>query len=718
MVLLRQDPPFDLAYITSTHMLERIHPKTLVVNDPAHVRNAPEKIFVTEFPDLMPPTLITRDLDAIKAFRAEHGDIVMKPLYGKGGEAVFLLAREDLNFGSLYDLFATMFREPWVVQKFLPAVKEGDKRIILVDGEFAGAVNRVPAPDDLRSNMVRGGVPAATDLTAREREICAPARPGAARARPDVRRHRRDRRLLDRDQRHLADRHPLGEESRRPRHRGADLGRDRGEALMSALSNRQVRLKTRPNGIPQAENFEIVDSAVPEIADGQFLVRNDYLSVEPAMRGWVSAVANYSKPVGIGEVMRAFTAGTVVKSRHAGYAPGDAVMGLLGWQDYAVSNGGNITRKIKETDLPLSLSLGVLGLNGVTAYFGLLDTGRPRPGDTVVVSTAAGAVGSAVGQIARVMGCRTVGLTGGAAKVKICEEDFGFDAAIDYKAGKLAEALAAACPRGIDVYFDNTAGAISDAVLAQLAVGARVVICGTAWIFELGSAAARAAGRAPPPGQARHHDRFSRLRLSAPLRGGDRAARRLGTAGQAALPRRHFRRHRALPRARSPSSIAATISVSGSSACSTDTMLISGKEKLERMRDGRVVYIGVERVDDVTTHPAFRNGARTIAAIYDLKADPAKRDLFTFEENGERIGLPWLRCRSREDLARRMRAMKAIADFSYGMIGRSPDHVAGLITGLATRPGIAQRAHPRLRRQFDPLLRARPHATISICRSR
>ncbi|HZC55589.1 MAG TPA: glutathione synthase [Xanthobacteraceae bacterium] len=173
VILLRQDPPFDLAYITSTHMLERVHPKTLVVNDPAHVRNAPEKVFVTEFPDLMPATLVTRDLDAIKAFRAEHGDIVMKPLYGKGGEAVFLLSRQDLNFGSLYDMFSATFREPWVIQKFLPAVKDGDKRIILVDGEFAGAVNRVPAPDDLRSNMVRGGVPKATDLTEREREICA-----------------------------------------------------------------------------------------------------------------------------------------------------------------------------------------------------------------------------------------------------------------------------------------------------------------------------------------------------------------------------------------------------------------------------------------------------------------------------------------------------------------------------------------------------------------
>jgi glutathione synthase len=173
VILMRQDPPFDLAYISATHMLERIHPGTLVVNDPAHVRNAPEKVFVTEFADLMPPTLITRDRDEIKAFRNEHGDIVMKPLYGKGGEAVFRLTREDLNFGSLYDLFAATFREPWVVQKFLPAVREGDKRIILVDGEFAGAVNRIPAPDDLRSNMVRGGVPKATGLTPREREICA-----------------------------------------------------------------------------------------------------------------------------------------------------------------------------------------------------------------------------------------------------------------------------------------------------------------------------------------------------------------------------------------------------------------------------------------------------------------------------------------------------------------------------------------------------------------
>ncbi|MCW5692200.1 MAG: glutathione synthase [Pseudolabrys sp.] len=177
VILLRQDPPFDLSYITTTHMLERIHPKTLVVNDPAEVRDAPEKILVTSFPDLMPPTLITRDLAEIKAFRAEHKDIVMKPLYGHGGGGVFRVTREDLNFGSLYDMFAATFREPWVVQSFLPAVKDGDKRILLVNGEFAGAVNRVPAADDLRSNMVRGGSPKATDLTPREREIIARLKP-------------------------------------------------------------------------------------------------------------------------------------------------------------------------------------------------------------------------------------------------------------------------------------------------------------------------------------------------------------------------------------------------------------------------------------------------------------------------------------------------------------------------------------------------------------
>jgi NADPH-dependent curcumin reductase CurA len=244
--------------------------------------------------------------------------------------------------------------------------------------------------------------------------------------------------------------------------------------------NRQVRLRARPSGIPQAEHFELAEATVPELREGQLLVRNDYLSVDPAMRGWVSAVANYSKPVGIGEVMRSFAAGEIVASRHPAYAEGDKVMGLLGWQRYAVSDGSSITRKVKETDLPLSLSLGVLGLNGVTAYFALLDVGQPRAGDTVVVSTAAGSVGSAVGQIAKIAGCRTVGIAGGTVKTKLCRELFGYDAAIDYKEDGLDAALARACRNGVDVYFDNTSGTISDSVMRQLASGARVVICGTA----------------------------------------------------------------------------------------------------------------------------------------------------------------------------------------------------------------------------------------------
>ena len=172
VVLMRQDPPFDMAYVTATHMLERIHPRTLVVNDPAEVRNAPEKLFVTHYPQLMPPTLITRDKAEIEAFRAEHGAVVMKPLHGHGGAAVLRVLPKDPNFGSMFDLFSVTFREPWVVQRFLPEITQGDKRIILVDGVALGAVNRVPAENDIRSNMVRGGAARPADLSPREREIC------------------------------------------------------------------------------------------------------------------------------------------------------------------------------------------------------------------------------------------------------------------------------------------------------------------------------------------------------------------------------------------------------------------------------------------------------------------------------------------------------------------------------------------------------------------
>ncbi|MDT8419962.1 MAG: NADP-dependent oxidoreductase [Desulfuromonadales bacterium] len=249
---------------------------------------------------------------------------------------------------------------------------------------------------------------------------------------------------------------------------------------MDHRANRQVRLKSRPSAIPDAEHFEIVDAPVPDISDGQVLVRNIYLSVEPAMRGWVSAVSNYSEPVALGAVMRSLAVGRIEQSRHPEFHPGDYVTGMFGWQDYAAVDAKTIQRKVVATGLPISTSLGVLGLNGLTAYFALLEIGQPKPGETVVVSTAAGAVGSCVGQIAKIKGSRSVGIAGGADKVRICLTEFNYDAAVDYKAGEFESALDAACPGGVDIYFDNTAGHISDAVMRRLNVGARVVVCGTA----------------------------------------------------------------------------------------------------------------------------------------------------------------------------------------------------------------------------------------------
>lgn len=248
--------------------------------------------------------------------------------------------------------------------------------------------------------------------------------------------------------------------------------------------NRQVRLKSRPVGIPEAEHFEIVNAPVPECGDNEVLVRNIYLSVEPAMRGWVSDVMSYLEPVRVGAVMRALAVGRVEVSHHPDFRPGEFVTGMFGWQDYASVEAKAIQRKVTETDLPISTSLGVLGLNGMTAYFGLLEIGQPKTGETVVVSTAAGAVGSCVGQIAKIKGCRTIGIAGGPEKVRICRDEFRYDAAVDYKAGDFKSALAAACPEGFDIYYDNTDGRISDEVLKHLRVGARVVLCGTASVAK------------------------------------------------------------------------------------------------------------------------------------------------------------------------------------------------------------------------------------------
>jgi NADPH-dependent curcumin reductase CurA len=248
---------------------------------------------------------------------------------------------------------------------------------------------------------------------------------------------------------------------------------------MSEIANKQVILAARPQGIPQAEHFRIVESPAPTPGDNEALVRNIYLSVDPAQRGWTNAVPNYSEPVGIGEVMRGFAVGVVIASNHSDYAPGAFVTGLLGWQEYAVTDGSGL-RRVDRGLAPISTSVGILGLNGVTAYVGLLDIGAPKKGETVVVSTAAGAVGSAVGQIANIHGCRTVGITGTDQKVALCTDQFGFAAALNHHSGNLQDGLVEACPDGVDIYFDNTGGEISDAVLGLLNLHARVVLCGTA----------------------------------------------------------------------------------------------------------------------------------------------------------------------------------------------------------------------------------------------
>jgi len=250
------------------------------------------------------------------------------------------------------------------------------------------------------------------------------------------------------------------------------------------MKNTQVILSSRPVGVPKPEHFSIREVPLPDLEKNQVLIRVSHWSVDPAMRGWANDVPNYSPPVAIGDPMRSFAVGEVMASRHPGYTEGDVVEGLLGWQTHVVSDGSNIGHIVTETDLPRSYALGILGLNGTTAYFGLLDSCAAKPGDTVVVSTAAGAVGSAVGQIAKVIGCRTVGIAGGAEKVRQCREEFGFNAAIDYKSEDVASAIAEACPDGVDCYFDNTCGPISDAVMTRLAQGARITICGTAAITE------------------------------------------------------------------------------------------------------------------------------------------------------------------------------------------------------------------------------------------
>lgn len=242
-------------------------------------------------------------------------------------------------------------------------------------------------------------------------------------------------------------------------------------------SNRVARLRKRPVGLVSADTFDIRDEPLPEPADGQFRVRNEYVSLDPAMRGWMSAGKSYVPPVELGDVMRAYAAGRVEASRHPDFKEGDAVAGLFGVQTHALSDGRGVSR----ADLslaPLHTWIGGLGMPGETAYFGLLEVGQAKEGDTVVVSAASGAVGQIVGQIARIKGCRAVGIAGGPDKCHFLTEELGFDAAVDYKAGNLAEDLKKACPNGIDVDFENVGGEIFDTVLSQMNRFGRVALCG------------------------------------------------------------------------------------------------------------------------------------------------------------------------------------------------------------------------------------------------
>lgn len=241
--------------------------------------------------------------------------------------------------------------------------------------------------------------------------------------------------------------------------------------------NRQFRLAARPLGLPKSSDWDFTEESVPDPGEGEVLVKVSYVSLDPAMRGWMNDGRSYIAPVAIGAVMRALGAGEVISSRHPQFAPGDSVTGLLGVQEYAVAHGNAVTKVDLEL-APLPVHLGALGMPGLTAYFGLLDIGRPSGGETVVVSGAAGAVGGVVGQIAKLKGCRAVGIAGGGKKCRHIVEDLGFDAAIDYKSDDLGCALRRHCPEGIDVYFDNVGGEILNAALARLARHARVVICG------------------------------------------------------------------------------------------------------------------------------------------------------------------------------------------------------------------------------------------------
>ncbi len=247
---------------------------------------------------------------------------------------------------------------------------------------------------------------------------------------------------------------------------------------MIPKTQRRIVLASRPPGEPVESNFRLEEAAMPEPQHGEVLVRMMYLSADPYMRGRMRDGASYAAPIGIGQVMGGGGVGEVVASKHATLKVGDIVEDRLGWQEYAIAGGAN-TRRIDPVIAPISTANGILGMPGMTAWFGLFEIGQPRPGETVVVSAASGAVGQVVGQLAKMAGCRVVGIAGGAKKCAYVQDELGFDACVDYKAaGDLGAALRAACPKGIDVYFENVGGAIYDAVTLQMNTWGRIALCG------------------------------------------------------------------------------------------------------------------------------------------------------------------------------------------------------------------------------------------------
>jgi NADPH-dependent curcumin reductase CurA len=274
---------------------------------------------------------------------------------------------------------------------------------------------------------------------------------------------------------------------------------------MAGNVNRQIQLKSRPEGAPGLDNFELVERPVPEPGEGEVLMRTLYLSLDPYMRGRMSAAKSYAKPAAVGEPMVGGTVGEIVASRNPKFSVGDIVLGYGGWQEYALSSGTAL-RKLDPAAAPVSTALGVLGMPGMTAYVGLLEIGQPKPGETVVVAAASGAVGSVVGQIAKIKGCRAVGIAGGADKCRFVTGELGFDACVDHRAPDFARALEAACPKGIDVYFENVGGAVQQTVWPMLNDFARIPVCGL--IAQYNSPT-------PMPGP----DMFSVLRKRLMLRG-------------------------------------------------------------------------------------------------------------------------------------------------------------------------------------------------------